>query len=58
MSTTSEEPVAEFYRPVMADRPTEVQRLVVNLLRGEFKLATDLEARIMAVAQSAAQKED
>ena len=53
-----EESVAEFYAPVLADKPAEVQRLVVRLLNREFKQANELEDEIMAAAQSASSEED
>lgn len=42
--------VAKFYEPVMSHRRAEVQRLVIQLLRKEFKQASELEANILAVA--------
>lgn len=43
--------VAEFYKSVMSHRRPEVQRLVIKLLQGEFKQASDLEANILKVAE-------
>ena len=56
--TASEESVADFYAPVMAPWSTEVHRLVVRLLNGEFKQAIELEDAIMAAAQSAVDEGD
>lgn len=55
--TVSEESVAEFYAPVMSPWPSEVQRLVVRLLGGELRQATELEDAIMAAAQATADEE-
>lgn len=55
--TASEESVADFYAPVMAPWPPEVQRLVVRLLGGELKQAIELEDAIMAAAQATADEE-
>lgn len=49
----SEPSVADFYAPVMAGWPVEVQRLVVRLLSREFKRASELEDEILATAQHA-----
>ena len=46
----SEVTVAEFYEPVMSRRPPAVQRLVIQLLRSEFKQAAELEANILKAA--------
>ena len=45
--------VADFYAPVMAGWPVEVQRLVVQLLSREFGQASDVEDAILAVATRA-----
>lgn len=47
----SETSVADFYAPVLARWPVEVQRLVVRLLSREFKRTSDLEDEILATAQ-------
>ena len=49
--TESEESVANFYAPVMAPYSAKVQRLVVRLLSGELKQASELENAIMAAVQ-------
>ena len=49
----SETSVAEFYAPVMAGWPVEVQRLVVQHLSREFRQVTHLEDAILAVARNA-----
>lgn len=45
--------VADFYAPVMAGWPVEVQRLVVQLLSREFRQASEVEEAILAVAKRA-----
>ena len=46
----SEVTVVEFYEPVMSHRSPEVRRLVIQLLRSEFKQAAELEANILRAA--------
>ena len=53
----SEQSVAEFYAPIMASHPLNVQRIVLRLLRGEFQHSRDLENQIMEVARSCAEEE-
>lgn len=52
--TEFEQPVAEFYAPVMGRRSVEAQRLLVRLLRNEFRQPSDLENEIMTAAKHAA----
>ncbi|WP_419917084.1 hypothetical protein [Candidatus Poriferisodalis sp.] len=56
--TESEESVVDFYRPVLEPCPVEVQRLVMQLLRGKFKHTVELEEAIMAVVQTTADEQD
>ena len=52
MQSESESSVADFYAPVMAAWPVEVQRLVVRHLRREFKQVANLEEAILATART------
>jgi len=54
----SEVTVAEFYEPVMSRRPPEVQRLVIQLLRSEFKQAAELETNILKAATTSREPRD
>jgi hypothetical protein len=52
MMSESEPSVADFYAPVLAGWPVEVQRLVVRHLSRDFKQVADLEEAILAVARN------
>lgn len=53
----SEPSVADFYAPVMAGWPVEVQRLVVRLLSRDFRRTSDLEDEILAAAHRAGEND-
>ena len=52
MSESESSSVADFYGPVLAGWPVEVQRLVVRHLSRDFKQVADLEEAILAVARN------
>jgi hypothetical protein len=50
--TESKSPIQNFYQPVLAKYPPEVQRLMIELLGEQSPQTFDLEAAIMKVAES------